>query len=171
MMHISVDLDSTLCDTRHRKGIIEQFVKNNLPIDWDVYAKACAEDPPTSLVPFIRDYQRFGIWHVVSGRSEGARAATWQWLNKHGLNPYSVNLENHQTELHSSLGHSEWKARRVIEVARYFPIQTHFDDWAPVAARIEELSDGLITGVTVLPPGMVPTLVSPDNPGELTNAL
>lgn len=169
-MHLSVDLDSTLCDTRHRKGIIEQFTKNGLPIDWDVYARACADDEPTALVKILHVWQTTQCWHVVSGRSEGAREATEEWLSKHGLCPTSINLENGQTAAHSALGHTEWKARRVLEVAQAWPrIGVHIDDWAPVGPRIEELSEGRIKGMTVSPPGTTSVVIGfpQDNPGEV----
>ena len=164
MLEISVDLDSTIADTRHRRGIIEQFTAKGLPIDWTVYAQACAEDALTGFGHLLRGLQGTLRWHVVSGRSEGAREGTERWLAKHGFFPYSVNLENGETELHSTLGHSVWKARRVIEVARKYPgISLHVDDWADVAVKVEEYSAGRIKGLTVLPPGMA-IVNKDDNP-------
>ena len=169
VLEISVDLDSTIADTRHRRGVIEQFTKHDppLPIDWTVYAQACAEDVVTPFGRLLLGLQGLIRWHVVSGRSEGAREATEAWLAKHGFFPYSVNLENGETEAHGRLGHSVWKARRVLEVAEKFPgISIHVDDWAQVADVLEAESGGRITGLTVLPPGMAISKPVDDNPPD-----
>lgn len=165
VLEITVDLDSTIADTRHRRGVIEQFTQNGLPIDWTVYAQACAEDVVTPFGRLLLGLQGLIRWHVVSGRSEGARDATEFWLAKHGFFPYSINLENGETEAHTTLGHSVWKARRVMEVAEQHPrVSLHVDDWAQVADILEEETEGRIVGMTVLPPGMVSAKPVDDNP-------
>lgn len=164
---LSVDLDSTLADTRHRRGIIEQFRERGEEIDWGVYALACAEDEPTGFAHMLRIIQTEIPWVVVSGRSEGAREATEAWLDKHGLKPEAVYLED-DTEKHSRLGHQTWKAARTLEVADMHPtIKIHIDDWTQVADLLSR--SGKVTGVTVLPPGMVPSV--PDDPRASTEAL
>lgn len=165
---ISVDLDSTLADTRHRKGIIEQFTSKGLPIDWTVYAKACANDQITGFGVMLRAIQHAVPWVAVSGRSEGSREATEAWLKENDLRPEAVYLEDGQTDLHSAMGHAAWKAHRVAEVADMHPtIVAHVDDWAQVADALEA-AESRVRGVTVVPPGMIPVLAhdgeSPDNP-------
>lgn len=177
--YLSFDLDSTLCDTRHRKGIIEKFTSRGLPIDWTEYAKACADDEPLGLVTLVRSIQAHGMrWVAVSGRSEAAREATEDWLSAHKLTPDAIFLER-DTARHSEIGHTAYKTELVIEADRLLRdaadswISTHFDDWSQVAKSITEASDGRIATVTVTPPGMravaAETLV-PDNPGEASEA-
>ena len=173
----SFDLDSTLADTRHRKGVVEKYKNAGLPVDWTVYAQHCSEDDPTGLVTFLRVHQRTNPWVVVSGRSEGARIGTHDWLERQGLEPAAVYLEDGDTEGHTTLGHTEWKARRVIEVAKIIRVKynyelvAHFDDWPTVADRIRELSEGKIDGITVTPPGMKAVFPTADNPGEKQEVL
>lgn len=148
---LSIDLDSTLADTRHRKGVIEQFTNAGLPIDWTVYAQACGDDPLTTFGRLMQVLQDYVPWVVVSGRSEGAREGTMAWLKANDLRPESVYLEGGQTDLHTSMGHSAWKAQRIAEVITMHPsIRAHVDDWPALSALLEE--HGVI-GVTVLPPG------------------
>lgn len=171
----SFDLDSTLCDTRHRKGIVEKYKNAGLPIDWDEYAKACLDDAPTGLVAVVRSLQVAEVpWVVVSGRSEGARKGTLAWLERHGLEPLQVFLEDGDTENHTALGHTEWKARRVARISERlarlgYNVVAHFDDWSEVAGAIEEKTEGRVKGVTVTPPGM--KAAWPDNPGEAAEVL
>lgn len=164
---LSVDLDSTLADTRHRRGIIEQFRERGEEIDWSVYALACAEDEPTGFAHMLRILQETVPWVVVSGRSEGSRDATVAWLEKWGLKPEAVYLED-DTEKHSTMGHHSWKAMRVLEIYDMYPsIKIHIDDWSQIADLLQR--SGKVSGVTVLPPGMVPAF--PDDPRSAPEAL
>lgn len=153
--HISWDLDSTLCDTRHRQGMIEGFRARGLPVDWVAYSMACALDGPTDSVALCQLMQGWGVsWHVVSGRSEQARVPTMVWLASHGLRPTTVNLcQPEEEELHSLLGHVRWKAERVARLAKEYPVGLHVDDYEGVAELVEELTGGQVRGVTVTPPG------------------
>ena len=151
--HLSVDLDSTLCDTRHRKGIIEKYVNAGQPIDWDEYSRAALKDEPTGLVPLLQHLQYAVPWHVTSGRSQEALDATHRWLERHKLKPVSVNLETSREE-HLRLGHVEWKVQHILSLAEVYPIRLHIDDWAGIAPRLLQASEGRIHGLTVTPPGM-----------------
>lgn len=151
--HLSVDLDSTLADTSHRRGIIEKFRAAGQPIDWTEYAMACENDAPTPVVVLILAWQRMGgSWHVVSGRSEEARPATEKWLEGRGLEPVSVNLED-DTDSHSTLGHTAWKCKRVLWLAQKYPIFAHVDDYPEVGEWLTRHSH--VAGITVMPPGHV----------------
>lgn len=156
--HLSVDLDSTICDTRHRKGIIEKYTSAGLPIDWDEYSKACIKDKPLPLVYLLQQIQYAIPWHVTSGRSEGARDGTMRWLHKYGLKPKTVNLED-SSDSHKALGHVEWKVQRILGLATIYPIRLHIDDWSGIGDALEERSAGKVKGMTVTPPGMIATAV------------
>lgn len=151
--HLSVDLDSTLCDTRHRKGIIEKYTNAGLPIDWDEYSMAAMQDKPTALAHMLTQVQYAIPWHVTSGRSQEALEVTHRWLERHKLKPVSVNLEDSRSR-HLELGHVEWKVQRVLELAAAYPIRVHIDDWSDVAVELEARSGGAVHGLTVTPPGM-----------------
>lgn len=151
--HLSVDLDSTLCDTRHRKGIIEKYVNAGLPIDWDEYSRSALKDTPTGFAYVLQQVQYAIPWHVTSGRSAEALDVTTLWLERHKLKPVSINLEDSR-EAHLSLGHVEWKVQRIIALAGIYPIKVHIDDWDGVASLLEERTGGAIRGMTVTPPGM-----------------
>lgn len=169
----SFDLDSTLADTRHRKGIVEKYKAQGKEVDWDEYAQACLDDAPTGLVAVLKVIQDAFPWIAVSGRSEGARKGTEEWLERHGLKPVKVFLEGEgRSQMHSDMGHTDFKTFLVMEAAAWattshYQIVAHFDDWPTVAAAIEEASGGRIKGVTLTPPGMVASFPAiPDNPGE-----
>lgn len=151
--HLSVDLDSTLCDTRHRKGIIEKYVNAGEPIDWDEYSMASFKDAPTGFAFMLQQIQYAIPWHVVSGRSMEALHATQNWLDRYKLKPVSINLEDSR-ESHLALGHVQWKVQRVVSLAEIYPIKVHIDDWAGIAEELEKRTAGAIRGVTVTPPGM-----------------
>lgn len=159
--HLSVDLDSTLCDTRHRKGIIEKYTSAGLPIDWDDYARSCIKDEPTGLVFVLQQMQYAIPWHVTSGRSMGALEGTMAWLKRHRLTPQSVNLEDSR-ERHLELGHVEWKVQRILALSEIYPIKIHIDDWSGIAVELEKRSGGAIRGMTVTPPGMVAVFPEPE---------
>lgn len=86
--YVMVDLDGTLCDTRHR----EHFIKRapDFEGDWESYSMACSDDTP--IVPVIRLVQMlYGTYPVVifSGRQEMARTKTVEWLGDNSI-PHSM---------------------------------------------------------------------------------
>jgi ribonuclease J len=80
---ICVDLDSTLCDTSHRHGLIAE--ERELT-DWVAYSMACADDVPVEgvvrLVQMLSTHYRIV---VVSARDSQARELTETWLTQHGV--------------------------------------------------------------------------------------
>jgi len=76
------DVDSTLADTTHRKGLILQGSQRE-DTDWEAYAKACTNDTPTAAVPLLNLLAPFYKIILLTSRPEGARAETNEWLNRH----------------------------------------------------------------------------------------
>lgn len=83
---VCVDLDSTLCDTRHRRHLVR--VESGEPPDWQAHSMACGDDPP--VVGVLRAVQLLAATHeivVVSARDRAARDLTAEWLARHAV-PY-----------------------------------------------------------------------------------
>jgi len=75
---IMVDLDGTLCDTRHRDELVQ-----DVPPRWDDHSMACIEDDPViAVMELIEMMSRAGYYVVLcSGRGNVARELTEQWLD------------------------------------------------------------------------------------------
>ncbi|RBM07353.1 hypothetical protein [Streptomyces sp. PT12] len=77
------DLDGTLTDTRHRLRFLERA-----PRDWDAFFAAAADDPPLARgVALAVEHAATSDLAYVTGRPEGLRGATRDWLGAHGLPP------------------------------------------------------------------------------------
>lgn len=81
MTTLLLDLDGTLCDTRHRA----HMVKGTSKPDWDAYSLACYADRP---VPGVMDLVCRMWAHgakviILSGRGQVAYARTTKWLDDH----------------------------------------------------------------------------------------
>jgi hypothetical protein len=147
---VTVDLDSTLCDTRPRRHLLGTAGD---PASWVDYSMACAGDGIIhATARLVEILNRCHDIHIVTGRNEEARPQTEQWLR-----------ENHiqYEELHMlPVGYSErctpedvkvMLLRKII-LARH-PVLLHVDDWPPTRARLaEELS---IYTLVVTPPEIV----------------
>lgn len=132
---VTFDLDSTLCDTRHR----HHMIKREGGTDWKAYALAHQDD---ALVPAAaalwRVLERSAEVWVVSGRSEAAAVSTRAWLADHGLRPAGLAL---MPPLLEHLDHGTYK-RRQIEAIRELtgrPVVLHVDDWPPVQVALEPI--------------------------------
>ncbi len=84
---ILVDLDGTLCDTKHRVHHLQ-----SKPRDWDSFYAGIADD---ELVPAVDKVIRMAMYSgsqivYLTGRPDNHRAATEQWLKDHGL--YTIHL-------------------------------------------------------------------------------
>lgn len=84
---VCVDLDSTLCDTRHRRYLV-RAPDDPQPTDWREYSLACADDPPIDgPIALVRLLARAYKIVIVSARDEAARDLTVEWLRRHEV-PY-----------------------------------------------------------------------------------
>lgn len=126
---VTVDLDSTLCDTEHRHHLIDR--ENGT--DWVAYALACPDDslvePIARLVTILEP--RFQI-HYVSGRAGEAYQQTADWIHSHGLPLDGLWLDSNDF----NGTHAEYKLHRIRDVEKTTgkKVILHIDDWAEVAA-------------------------------------
>lgn len=134
---VTVDLDSTLCDTGHRHGLINA----NGPTDWTAYSMACANDAPIeATVMLVNLLSAFYEVHFVTGRDEDARHLTEPWLDRHipvwdGL--WMDDTDEGHTAAHGS--HAEYKLSRIKHVERVTgkKVVLHVDDWPEVKNLLE----------------------------------
>lgn len=86
---VCVDLDSTVCDTRHRHHLVLPGDERD-QTDWVAYSLACAGDEPiegvVQLVQLLSAHHHIAF---VSSRDEQARKLTEQWLIEHEV-PYDA---------------------------------------------------------------------------------
>lgn len=136
---VTVDLDSTLCDTGHRHRLIDRVNGT----DWNAYSLACSDD---SLIvateTMIRIYAEAGYEiHYVTGRSHVAYDATVAWLRSHNLPIHGLWMDDTEDNDHIAThgSHGAYKVSRVQQVAREVgEVVLHIDDWAEVKVMLEE---------------------------------
>jgi hypothetical protein len=154
---VTVDLDSTLADTRHRHGLVNP----NGPTDWVAYSMACPDDPPVAPVAAL---VRILAWThrivIVSGRDEQARALTEEWLARHDIPWFALYLDDHR---HEHETHEAYKVATIQHVDEVWgPVAFHVDDWPPVSLACRAAG---IHCITVTPPRVIDDF-NPD--GHLT---
>lgn len=137
---VTTDLDSSLCDTGHRHGLINR--DNRRETDWDAYSMACADDAPVlgmvkvlQLLALNSDIVIVGL----SARMSSAEELTLEWMRKHGVPIERVFLDTGEplTYPESAKGHfhAGYKLARLRQVEEIMgmPVALHFDDYAEVA--------------------------------------
>ena len=109
---VTVDLDSTLCDTEHRFGLIDR----DQGTDWHAYSAACADDAPVQgIVTLVKLLDAAGYEvHGLSGRKHTAAEATQAWLERHGVPLTRVWLD--ESEHAGDSDQVAYKVARVREV-------------------------------------------------------
>jgi len=134
------DLDSTLAGTRHRFHVIEQIKAGQAT--WDDHSMACADDEPlTASIALMRLLAPYHAQHIISGRSAVAEKLTHGWLARHDVPADHVELRDPDDFTENGL----IKARYVQKLqAQGITVAMFFEDWAPAAELIHEL-----TGVPV----------------------
>lgn len=138
---VTVDLDSTLCDTEHRHHMIDRVNGT----DWDAYSKACVGDGlVVATEAFVRILANAGYQiHYVTGRTVAAMPETRAWLDKHQMPCDGLWMDDTPEGDHFAVygGHAQYKAVRVLDVAEAVgvPVSLHIDDWADVKLALEEV--------------------------------
>lgn len=130
---VSIDLDSTLCDTRHRHHMIDREKGTN----WHEYSAACEGDTPVEgMVALVQLLAESGHEvHGLSGRKVSALEATLKWFSLHGVPIKRVWLDETDTgDYGRAEDHVAYKLERAREVERVTgkKIALHIDDWAGV---------------------------------------
>jgi len=128
---VTFDLDSTLADTRWRRGMIQP----DGGTDWRAYALACPQDTLVTSVASLWGALRphHSIW-VVSGRHVAARDASVRWLLRHQLQPSGVVLMDPGDGRVTDTDHCAWKVGAIQSLARSLGKRhvLHVDDYPPV---------------------------------------
>lgn len=139
---VGFDLDSTMCDTEHRHGMIK---RNDPNMDWGKYSLACVNDSPGPALPLAQMLSSIEFpFIVLSARSEIARPQTLEWLSAHDVKPWHVYLEDerhHHMAAGSATGHAEWKALRLKEIQDELNVEFLFyvEDHSTVAVELSKI--------------------------------
>ncbi len=137
---VTVDLDSTVSDTRHRHRLIDRVNGT----DWDAYSLACVDDDPIlGALAMVKLLATLGVEiHFVTGRTVAAEQATRTWLEKQGIIPDGLWMDETPDGDHFAAygGHAEYKLARIQDVMRATGTEVifHIDDWAEVAVLLEQ---------------------------------
>lgn len=132
---VTMDLDSTLCNTGHRHHMIDR----ERGTDWHAYSAACVDDEVVEglavvarLIASIPDVTVVGL----SARTHSALAQTMTWLKANDIPLQTVFLdEGTPKEYGIEYTHAQYKFRRLREVEEAMGMKCilHFDDYAEVA--------------------------------------
>jgi phosphoglycolate phosphatase-like HAD superfamily hydrolase len=85
-----VDIDGVVADVRHRLHHI-----TSRPKDWDAFFDAAADDPPHA--EGLAVVRRLADDHEIiylTGRPERLRAATIEWLGRHGIGGHQLMMRS-----------------------------------------------------------------------------
>ena len=145
-LSVSVDLDSTLCDTRHRWHMLDDVDVESR--DYEAYSMACSGD---SVVPGVAALIR-ALWdkgfqiHLVSARSSSATRLTVKWLRTNNI-PYNSLLLMDPTDPRDHVTYKVQTIQRIPSLA------FHVDDHPDVEIALEEAG---IPCLLVHPPRLRP---------------
>lgn len=134
---VTVDIDSTLADTRHRSALIDAVDRE--ATDWLAYAQACADDEPTDVIVLLRVLERSHGIILVTSRPAGARRETEAWLAAQNV-PYDDLVMNEL--LIDTTGHyldaTGHKVAALRDLSIRYDIVLHIDDWWQTAQAIKD---------------------------------
>lgn len=133
---VSFDLDSTLCDTRHRRQYLPSAEND---YTWDTYASHCGEDRliiAPALVWRAFEKQGYTIW-VVSQRPLSSSYTTGEWLRRHKLHPFGVAMAMNDEE--ASMDPTEFKVLALTELQQQGVVILHVDDRPSVRPRLRSI--------------------------------
>lgn len=144
---VTVDLDSTLCDTRHRQLMLPP-PEQRKDYDWTSYSLLCANDSP--IQGAVRLLELLAPTHeiiILSARTNKSLELTSAWLKEHlSIKPLAILLQ----EFEHFLGHAEYKPYRIQQLQRSgFDVRLHIDDWYEVETALEPLG---VPTLVVFPP-------------------
>lgn len=138
--YVAFDLDSTLCDTRHRWA--EAPAQGNTKT-WRDYAMACEGDPPVGGVTGLaRLLQASHPLRIISWRHQDALWLTESWLARQGIRPLQIHLLGGDENIskRSSVGSDSHVDGKLTLIER-LGVQGHrcvlfVDDHPPMAAAL-----------------------------------
>lgn len=130
---IIVDLDNTLCDTRHREHLVAQRPRN-----WVAYSMACVADP---CIEWVADVVRSwsvavqGSVFILSGRNSEARQETVVWLRQHRIPWLEVILR--KPNEHEP--NAAYKVKHAQRIQQDYDVQFILDDHPGVIQAMSEI--------------------------------
>ncbi len=147
MTAVLVDLDGTLCDTRHRDHLLPDLYRHSL---------ACVDDSP--ILANIQMINELAMRHFIvlcSGRWDHALSATEIWLRRHDVE-FDVILLRAQGDETSN---ASYKLSRVKEMeAQGYTFVLAIDDYHKVATALTEYG---------IPTVLVTSFTTHGNPDEI----
>lgn len=153
MTSVLVDLDGTLCDTRHRDHLLPDFYRHSL---------ACVDDPP--IPANIQMVNELGMRHFIvlcSGRWDHALPETEDWCRRYGVE-FDVILLRVQGDMTSN---PIYKLDRVKEMeAQGYTFVLAIDDYHRAATALIEygIPTVLVTSFTIRGPWSEPEGSEPE---------
>lgn len=125
------DLDSSLCDTRQRWGMIPAIKRHEKT--WDDYSMACIHDAPIP-GPIALMQQMSAHGHVaLSARSECALVLSWKWMRENDVPLDGMILRPTGSRLNAGI----WKVSKIRRLRKAgFSVVGMADDQADIARRI-----------------------------------
>lgn len=143
MRYVTWDLDSTLCDTRHRQSMLPggangpELATPFTPELALAYSQSCDEDAP--IEPNLWLVRRFVVLGygvgIVSARPRSVANKTVDWLHRHGVDYDFIEL---MSEFHDS--NENFKLATLVRLRDAgYQIDCHFDDWPPVRLALAEV--------------------------------
>lgn len=148
---VCVDLDSTLCDTRHRQPMVSG--RDPATVDWAAYALECPDDSPVpGSCTLVRMLAGAGYRIVIlSARDHAALDLTRDWLARHTI-PYDELILGTSSEYAGRL--ADYKSEHVRRLLRAgVPVRLVVDDDPSVAPAMAALG---VPVLSVRAPGEVP---------------
>lgn len=150
MKVMSFDLDSTVCDTMHRRHVINTTDRNLT--DWMAYSMACGDDSEGPAFPLLTAwYESGGEFIVVSRRFTEAKALTEKWFAERGLFPLDMLMLKDEFPGSESRVHAEWKVNAIKHFVNTYDecVRLHVDDLSSVT---EAMTAAGIPALTVSSP-------------------
>jgi hypothetical protein len=144
---VVVDLDSTLCDTQHRRELAPVGPDRLTLAGWEPYSLGCPDDAPIeSMIKLVHLLSEGNVIYLLSARNAVAEKATTEWLVRHGVK-YDV-LRLRGADEVEPREPSAWKIK-VLEqwLEQGVDIQLFIDDWADTCTAVE-----FATGISTIVP-------------------
>jgi hypothetical protein len=129
---VVVDLDSTLCDTRHRQDRTPSKVGGT----WTDYSLLCAEDSLVhGVAELVRMLRTHSAVYILSGRNDEAEQTTRDWLKRHEVQYDGLRL---RPSSWNSRPVWDWKVTVIKEwqAAGLVP-KLFIDDWPEMCLQVE----------------------------------
>lgn len=141
---IAWDLDSTICNTEHRRHVSDAVRAEQAT--WDDYAMLCSDDEPIEgSVALMCILAKHGYANVaISGRSECALDKTWAWMLRHGV-PLNAVLLRRDGD-HRPNG--DYKVAVLRELQHQgVDVQLFLEDWGKVAEQVRQETGIPVVGI------------------------